>query len=253
MSIVRERPYGNFLSLIEAVEAIGRTIVISDKEIYRHHSLNPPKDANNFETKIGLAVVDRMLRQAHAADRLFELLNREPEFPPSWYELKRGRMFRDDSVGREGCEILAQWANQMTPTRGNSSGKWGSVNTAALSAEPSFAAPRGMSLGFDVDKFIQFLDSNGIPHSLGAPKDEGPIEASPPKAPTETLAASADDDGAHTRGLGSNNLLFMACELLLLAAESDGFPLLLIEEPEAHRASASQGSCLRLMPRRGGR
>lgn len=37
------------------------------------------------------------------------------------------------------------------------------------------------------------------------------------------LTASTDADSAHNRGLGSNNLLFMACELLLLAAESDGF------------------------------
>lgn len=36
------------------------------------------------------------------------------------------------------------------------------------------------------------------------------------------------------RGLGSNNLLFMACELLLLGSEAVGLPLLLIEEPEAH-------------------
>jgi putative ATP-dependent endonuclease of OLD family len=36
------------------------------------------------------------------------------------------------------------------------------------------------------------------------------------------------------RGLGSNNLLFMASELLLLSQESDGFQALLIEEPEAH-------------------
>ena len=36
------------------------------------------------------------------------------------------------------------------------------------------------------------------------------------------------------RGLGSNNLLFMACELLLLGSEEGAFPLLLIEEPEAH-------------------
>ncbi|MDO8608840.1 MAG: hypothetical protein Q7R40_20090 [Phaeospirillum sp.] len=48
------------------------------------------------------------------------------------------------------------------------------------------------------------------------------------------LTASANAESAHSRGLGSNNLLFMACELLLLATESDGFPLLLIEEPEAH-------------------
>ena len=35
-------------------------------------------------------------------------------------------------------------------------------------------------------------------------------------------------------GLGSNNLLFIACELLLLHKSSEGLPILLIEEPEAH-------------------
>lgn len=35
-------------------------------------------------------------------------------------------------------------------------------------------------------------------------------------------------------GLGSNNLLYMACELLLLGREPEGLPLLLVEEPEAH-------------------
>lgn len=45
-------------------------------------------------------------------------------------------------------------------------------------------------------------------------------------------------------GLGSNNLLFMACELLLLSREPEGLPLLLIEEPEAHLHPQRQ---LRLM------
>jgi putative ATP-dependent endonuclease of OLD family len=45
-------------------------------------------------------------------------------------------------------------------------------------------------------------------------------------------------------GLGSNNILYMACELLLLGREPELLPLLLIEEPEAHLHPQRQ---LRLM------
>ena len=55
-------------------------------------------------------------------------------------------------------------------------------------------------------------------------------------------AATGDPKGRY--GLGSNNLLFMACELLLLGKEPEGLPLLLIEEPEAHLHPQRQ---LRLM------
>ena len=54
----------------------------------------------------------------------------------------------------------------------------------------------------------------------------------------EKLELEVHDTATHSeasnRGLGSNNLLFMACELLLVGTEEYGLPLLLIEEPEAH-------------------
>jgi len=48
------------------------------------------------------------------------------------------------------------------------------------------------------------------------------------------LGDANQTESTHSRGLGSNNILFMACELLLLGTAVDGFPLLMIEEPEAH-------------------
>lgn len=48
------------------------------------------------------------------------------------------------------------------------------------------------------------------------------------------LSSSRDPEGRLPHGLGYSNILFMACELLLLGQDRDTLPLLLIEEPEAH-------------------
>ena len=77
---------------------------------------------------------------------------------------------------------------------------------------------------------------------------EGSSEPARLRQILERMELSLLDQGSREArgeyGLGSNNLLFMACELLLLGKEPDGLPLLLIEEPEAHLHPQRQ---LRLM------
>lgn len=54
-------------------------------------------------------------------------------------------------------------------------------------------------------------------------------------------------EGEGKMGLGSDNLLFMACELLLLGQEEVGNKLLLIEEPEAHLHAQRQLQVMRAL------
>jgi len=54
-------------------------------------------------------------------------------------------------------------------------------------------------------------------------------------------------DGEGNVGLGSNNLLFMACELLLLSQENEGNNMLLIEEPEVHLHAQRQLRVMKFM------
>ncbi|WP_139684802.1 ATP-dependent nuclease [Vibrio tasmaniensis] len=49
----------------------------------------------------------------------------------------------------------------------------------------------------------------------------------------EKIGIALDNVGGK-RGLGSNNLLYIACEMLLLSDSKDEIALLIIEEPEAH-------------------
>lgn len=65
------------------------------------------------------------------------------------------------------------------------------------------------------------------------------FKVSKPSSPELQLRALLEKldlqlDGPGTPGLGTNNALFMACELLQLGKAKDALRLLLIEEPEAH-------------------
>lgn len=223
MSTDRARPYGNFLALIDAVEAVGRNILVSIDEIDTHRSLNRSRDEDSFETKAERAVFDRVLRHAHAAERLVELLNRPAELRPKWHELVSGRFLLNDGVGREGLGILVEWANQMVPAKPRSTGKWASASAPGSSSTADVDSPRGMSLGFDVDKFIRFLDSNAVPHTLGAPKDDDPIEPNPPKVPTvaHTASSTKSDAEAPSRRIDLSVLNFKTsiAEKLYVAIE----------------------------------
>lgn len=65
------------------------------------------------------------------------------------------------------------------------------------------------------------------------------------------LNLGREQDAGGKLGLGSNNLLFMACELLLLAQEDEGNKLLLIEEPEAHLHAQRQLRVMRYLQEQG--
>ncbi|WP_200625890.1 ATP-dependent nuclease [Pseudomonas sp. LAM2023] len=98
------------------------------------------------------------------------------------------------------------------------------------------------------DRYLEPLSLAGQPlHSHLGFGDTG-SETTKLKQILERLELGLLDKGSGSArgsyGLGSNNLLFMACELLLLGKEPDGLPLLLIEEPEAHLHPQRQ---LRLM------
>ncbi|WP_321860553.1 ATP-dependent nuclease [Pseudomonas paraveronii] len=98
------------------------------------------------------------------------------------------------------------------------------------------------------DRYLEPLSLAGQPlHSNLGFGDTG-SESTKLKQILERLELGLRDKGSGlgkgNYGLGSNNLLFMACELLLLGKEPDGLPLLLIEEPEAHLHPQRQ---LRLM------
>lgn len=85
-------------------------------------------------------------------------------------------------------------------------------------------------LTFNTDSFdlsIQMLGSKAF-DCLNTPEQEKAFQDI-----LQRLSLTLDESQLK-QGLGYNNVLFMATELILLEQENSDFPLLLIEEPEAH-------------------
>ncbi len=87
-------------------------------------------------------------------------------------------------------------------------------------------------LTFEVDKdafnlAIQILGSKNFADMSSTEREQAF------QSVLERLSLVLNED-APLQGLGYNNILFMATELILLEQEAGQFPLLLIEEPEAH-------------------
>lgn len=119
----------------------------------------------------------------------------------------------------------------------------GDLANALLKRHPGLISARDR-LNEDYLKSLSFAGS-ALAGDIGVAAGDDPVRL---RQLLEKLELQLQEAGAdhlpRNRGLGSNNLLFMACELLLLGSEEDGFPFLLIEEPEAHLHPQRQ---LRLM------
>lgn len=119
----------------------------------------------------------------------------------------------------------------------------GDYANALLGSREGIKAAR-KRLNEDYLKFLSFVGDNLTGHiSVSASGDKNARL----RQLLEKLELELKDESSEApanRGLGSNNLLFMACELLLLGSDAAEFPLLLIEEPEAHLHPQRQ---LRLM------
>lgn len=181
MSQSRESLYGDFLPLIAAVEATSRRVDgIPDSQIDQHQGFGTLKDENSFKVKAERAAVHRMLQQARAAELILQHLRSGKGARPEWHACVNGQHFPDETVGRMGYEQLIWLSSRALPSRRN-----------APPPAPTDGSESTL-IGFHIDEFIRFLDANGVPHTLGKPKDADLLEGGSEADTSEAGAPQAN-------------------------------------------------------------
>ncbi|MBU1188463.1 MAG: AAA family ATPase [Gammaproteobacteria bacterium] len=201
------------VSVRSGVDGAGPTFEASVRELLSSAYLRPLRDAAR-EMSSG------------RGSRLSQILANVPE-------ISQGEAFDENVLPADPAEVsklsllgLADYLRHSVKAHQGVSGAETAINTQYLSS----LFLRGDSLQGRIDLTESGSDSIRLRRILER-LELGLFEASTSSA-----------RGYY--GLGSNNILYMACELLLLGREPEGLPLLLIEEPEAHLHPQRQ---LRLM------
>lgn len=178
-------------------------------------------------------------------------------------DIRSGASGEGPSIEREAREYLSgTYLKPLRDAEAELSGGRGSRLAQVLNAAESFrnAVHVNSLLDAVIQANITILQNPGIADSLARIKTQlkGLDFANTPLSPIIEIVGGIDlealgpverkqmlkavlerlqlliDESERIQGLGYSNLLFMATELLLLEEEQDDFPMLLIEEPEAH-------------------
>lgn len=178
-------------------------------------------------------------------------------------DLRSGAAGDGPSIEREARDYLsATYLRPLRDAEAELSGGRGSRLAQVLNAAESFRNTAHVDnlLNAVIEANVAILANPGIAHSLTRISDQlkGLDFANTPLNPIIEIVGGTDlaalgpierkqmlravlerlqlliDQNERLQGLGYSNLLFMATELLLLEQEQDDFPMLLIEEPEAH-------------------
>lgn len=192
-------------------------------------ALNPFKKAQFIKTEIrsGLnsdgPVIERDVREYLAATYLKPLRDAEAE-------LSAGRMSRlsqilgsntslagDASATQRIIELLTEASKQIQ-------------SDAAIQTAQDNIATLLNSLTFKANVFAPVLSLLGSKDYADMSESEKSFAL---KSILEKLTLELDVSGIK-HGLGYSSLLFMATELMLIKQEKELYPLLLVEEPEAH-------------------